>query len=400
MSSFFKSLRVLELASVLAGPAVGAFFAELGADVIKVENLLTGGDVTRSWRLAEENRETDISAYFSAVNWGKRSLCLDLRQPEGLKLIQTLAARSDLIIANFKPGDAEKLGVDYPRLSEFNPGLIYGHLTGYGPENNRAGFDALIQAETGFVQLNGEAQGPGLKMPVALMDLLAAHQLKEAILVALLERSQTDLGAYLPVGLYQSGLVSLANQASAWLVTGTNPERMGSEHPSIVPYGTVYATADQKQVMLAVGNDRQFQQLCSVLNCPEWARDERFATNPERVKARQVLQPLLQAEIVHWERDLLLNALWSAGVPAGALNSVAEALSQPEAQPLLLSSLRFPEKGLRTLAFVPPCGLETLLPPPHLGEHSFAILAELGIERAQSLQLQAEGMISGPDMIE
>jgi crotonobetainyl-CoA:carnitine CoA-transferase CaiB-like acyl-CoA transferase len=402
---YFKSLRVLELASVLAGPAVGAFFAELGAEVIKVENLLTGGDVTRSWRLRQEAPDSDISAYFSCVNWGKRSLALDLRQPEALQIVSQLAARADIVIANYKPGDAEKLGVDYASLSALNPGLIYAHLTGYGPDNPRSGFDALIQAETGFVMLNGEANGPGLKMPVALMDLLAAHQIKEALLVALLEKQFSGQGAYLPVGLFQSGLVSLANQAASWLVAKQDPRRMGSEHPSIVPYGTVYTTADQGQIMLAIGNDRQFQQLCQFLNCPEFSVDPRFATNPERVKFRQVLHPLLQAQIERLQREELLTGLCGLGVPAGALHSVSEALALPEAQALLLESpLAAGDasgciRGLRTLAFEPPGGKVALLPPPHLGEHSLAILTELGLA-AQAHEWQARGLLSWPDMLE
>lgn len=395
---FFKSLRVLELASVLAGPAVGVFFAELGAEVIKVENLLTGGDVTRSWRLKQEAPDSDISAYFSAVNWGKRSLALDLRQPEALQIVQKLAGQADILIANYKPGDAEKLGVDYARLSALNPRLIYAHLTGYGPDNPRSGFDALIQAETGFVQLNGQADGPGLKMPVALMDLLAAHQLKEALLVALLERQFSGQGGYIPVGLFQSGLVSLANQAAAWLVARQDPQRMGSEHPSIVPYGTVYTTADQREIMLAVGNDRQFQLLCQALGCLELSQDPRFATNPQRVQFRQVLHPLLQAQIKNQERDSLLTSLWAVGVPAGALHTVAEALAQPEAEALLLESPAVAFKGLRSLAFEPPGGKCPLLPPPHLGEHSWAILAELGLGEF-ARDWQARGLLSGPDNV-
>lgn len=378
-ASFFKSLKVLELASVLAGPAVGGFFAELGADVLKVENLLTGGDVTRSWRLPQETPDTDISAYFSAVNWGKHSLALDLRQPEAQEKVRALACKADIVIANYKPGDAEKLGVDYAQLSALNPTLIYAHLTGYGPDNPRSGFDALIQAETGFVHLNGEPQGPGLKMPVALMDLLAAHQMKEALLVALLERSVSGQGAYVQVGLFQSGLVSLANQATAWLVAGQEPRRMGSEHPSIVPYGTVYTTADQREVMLAVGNDRQFQQLCQFLGCPELSQDARFATNPERVKFRQVLHPLLQTQIALKTQQDLLAGLWRLGVPAGALQTVSEALAQPEAQTLLLES-ESGLKGLRSLAFEPPGGKILLSPPPHLGEHSQQMLSEWDCE--------------------
>lgn len=392
---FFQQLKVLELASVLAGPAVGAFFAELGAQVIKVENLLSGGDITRSWRLAEESSESDISAYFSSVNWGKRSLAINLKTAEGRALVQKLAARADLVIANYKPGDAEKLGMDYATLSNCHPSLIYAHLTGYGPENPRSGFDALIQAETGFVHLNGEPHGPGLKMPVALMDLLAAHQLKEAILVALLERQCHGRGAYLPVGLFQSGLVSLANQASAWLAVGQDPCRMGSEHPSIVPYGTIYTCADEKQIMLAVGSDTQFQALCETLSCSELVQDKRFLSNAQRVKYRAELQPLLAQAISKQPRDSLLQALWSRHVPASALHTVAEALAQPEAQSLLMKTQHPTITGLRTLAFEPPQGYQQLSPPPHLGEHSQEILLELGYSLGDIQTWFQRGILAG-----
>lgn len=390
---FFQALKVLELASVLAGPAVGTFFAELGAQVIKVEPPL--GDITRSWRLATESTESDISAYFASVNWGKRSLAVNLKTQEGQALVQALAARSDVVIANFKPGDAEKLHMDYASLSAHHSGLIYAHLTGYGPENPRSGFDALIQAETGFVHLNGEAQGPGLKMPVALIDLLAAHQLKEAILVALLERQSHGRGTYISVGLFQSSLVSLANQASAWLVAGQNPVRMGSEHPSIVPYGSIYTCADGKQIMLAVGNDAQFQALCEVLHCQDLAQDVRFQSNPQRVKYREVLQPLLIAAISKQPRDSLLQALWRKHVPAAALYTVAEALAQPEAQPLLMHARSTGMMGLRTLAFEPPQGKLNLTPPPHLGEHSQEILLEMGYSLDMIQDWRARNIVIG-----
>ncbi|PIQ25589.1 carnitine dehydratase [bacterium (Candidatus Blackallbacteria) CG17_big_fil_post_rev_8_21_14_2_50_48_46] len=401
-ASFSQSLKVLELASVLAGPAVGLFFAELGAEVIKVENLLTAGDVTRCWRLPQESSNTDISAYFSCINWGKRSLALNLKTAEGLAIIQKLAAQADIVIVNYKPGDAEKLGVDAASLRKQNPGLIYAHLTGYGPDNSRAGFDALIQAETGFVDLNGESEGPGLKMPVALMDLLAAHQLKEAILIALLERQATGQGALLEIGLFQSGLVSLANQASAWLQAGQLPQRMGSEHPSIVPYGTVYSCQQNQKLMLAVGNDAQFKALCEVLGCPELIQNQRFQTNPLRVQNRQQLHPLLQTRIENFQRQALLTRLWQAKVPAGALHTVAEALEQPEAQALLLKAEKAGSSylGLRSLAFAPPQGLETLLPPPHLGEHSQELLVALGLSLSEIQSLEKAGIILTQNMFE
>jgi len=257
-----NGLKVLELASVLAGPGVGQFFAELGAEVIKVENLKTGGDVTRTWKLASEKAEDDRSAYFSSVNWGKKSLALDLTDSSGKSIVQKLAAQTDVVIASFKSGDAEKLGVAYSQLQKVNPKLIYGQITGYGSDNARVGYDAVIQAESGFMDMNGERGGSPLKMPVALVDVLAGHQLKEGLLLALLKREKTGEGSWVEVSLIQAAIASLANQASNWLVAQSLPSRQGSLHPNIAPYGESFETKDGRQVILAVGNDRQFADLC------------------------------------------------------------------------------------------------------------------------------------------
>lgn len=210
-------IKVLELASVLAGPGVGQFFAELGANVIKVENLRTGGDVTRTWKAAGEPTD-DRSAYFCAVNWGKRSIALDLSKKEGQKIVHELARQADIVIASYKPGDPEKLGVDYKSLSSVNNGLIYGQITGYGAENPKVGYDAIVQAESGFMYMNGEPGGRSLKMPVALVDVLAGHHLKEGLLLAMLQRQQTGAGRLVEVSLIQAAISSLANQATNWLV--------------------------------------------------------------------------------------------------------------------------------------------------------------------------------------
>lgn len=210
----FKDMLVLELASVLAGPSVGQFFAELGAQVLKVENAATRGDVTRNWKLASEPSGTDTPAYFCAANWGKASLALDLTQAAQLQQLYSLVQQADIVIASYKPGDAEKLQVGYDTLKNINPRLLYGHITGYGPHDTRAGYDAVVQAESGFMYLNGEAGGPPVKMPVALMDILTAHQLKEGLLVALLQRERTRQGQLVQVSLLQAAVSALANQAT------------------------------------------------------------------------------------------------------------------------------------------------------------------------------------------
>ncbi|MVN75273.1 CoA transferase [Hymenobacter sp. HMF4947] len=345
-------MRVLELASVLAGPQVGQFFAELGAEVLKIEP--PAGDVTRTWRVPSDNPESSVSAYFAASNWGKQSRVLDLRQPADQAALHALAASADIMLASYKPGDADKLGVAYESFRAANPRLIYAHLTGYGRASQRVGYDAVLQAETGFMHLNAASPAdPPQKMPVALIDLLAAHQLKEGILTALYQREKTGQGALLEVSLFDSALASLANQGATWLTTGHDPAPLGSGHPGIVPYGTVYRAADGQRLVLAVGTDVQFGQLCAVLQRPRWAQEPRFATNPARVRHRELLEELVRDRIAELSGEGLLHELARLGVPAGAVRSVGQALSQPAAQGMLLPSAgaAYPYAGLRTVAF-------------------------------------------------
>ncbi|UYZ63501.1 CaiB/BaiF CoA transferase family protein [Hymenobacter weizhouensis] len=361
-------LRVLELASVLAGPQVGQFLAELGAEVLKIE--APAGDVTRTWRTPAEAPDAPVSAYFSCANWGKQSRVLDLTQPAGRQELHRLAAAADIVLASYKPGDAEKLAADYATLSALNPRLLYGHITGYGPDTSRAGYDAVLQAEAGFMHLNAAGSGhEPQKMPVALMDLLTAHQLKEGLLTALYQRERTGRGALVEVSLWDSALASLANQAATYLVTGHDPQPLGSGHPSIVPYGTVYQAQDGVRLLLAVGSDPQFRQLCAVLGRPDWAGDARFTTNPARVRHRRELEELLRQRIAEVSGTELLAELERRAVPAGAVRTVGEALQTAAAQAMLLPPApAFPHAGLRTVAFRSNAWpvAEQLLPPPPL----------------------------------
>lgn len=394
-----SGIRVLELANVLAGPGVGAMLAELGAEVIKIENLLTSGDVTRTWKLPSEDPSTDISAYFSCVNWGKKSVALDLIHPEGLNLIHASIKYFDIVLASYKPGDAEKLKVDYANLQPLNPRLIYAHLTGYGLENKRAGYDAIIQAETGFTFINGEAGCRPVKMPVALMDILAGHHLKEAILLALYQRERTGLGTFTDVSLFRSGVTSLANQATNWLVGNCIPQAMGSDHPNIVPYGTVYDTLDKKHLVLAIGTDSQFRDLCKVLEAEHLATDDRYINNLSRVQNRESLQSTLKNLIKMQERDTLLEKLEKYKIPAGGVFNMKEVFEQPEAQPLIhskttdegnqlkgVSAIAFSMKG-HTFANVPEI-------PPHYGQHTSGFLAEvLGLSEKEIQSLIEKNVI-------
>lgn len=371
----FTRLKVLELASVLAGPSVGQFFAELGAEVIKIENPRTGGDVTRSWRGVGEATD-DRSAYFCSCNWGKKSVLLDLQVETDRKKVVQLAVQSDVILASYKPGDAEKLGVGYEQIKLHHPGVIYGMITGYGPDDPRVGYDAVIQAESGFMDLNGEMGGPPLKMPVALIDVLAAHQLKEGLLLALLKKEQTGEGSRVEVSLMETALASLANQATNWLVAGKVPARKGSAHPNIAPYGDTFTTSDGKSLLLAVGNDRQFENLLQALGLnpadPQWSS---FKTNSERVKNRDTLNERLSRAIGRHRSDNLVRELGKRRIPGGLIRTVKEALSDP-----LATSLKLRQGDLLGLRGFVATGSDrtvSLSPPPHLGEHTEEVLKRI-----------------------
>jgi crotonobetainyl-CoA:carnitine CoA-transferase CaiB-like acyl-CoA transferase len=387
----FAGLLVLELASVLAGPSVGQFFAELGATVLKIENTATQGDVTRRWKAASEDSETDISAYFSCANWGKRSVALNLKDPEALLQLYILVKRADIVIASYKPGDAEKLKVDYKTLSELNEKLIYGHITGYGPGNSRAGYDAVIQAESGLMFLNGQPESEPTKMPVAFVDLFAAHQLKEGLLTALYLRERMGQGRLVQISLIDAALTSLANQGTNYLVAGFNPQRNGSEHPNIVPYGTVFYTSDKKQIILAIGDDRQFKNLCEVVGEPEMAGDILFSKNAARVKNRIVLNEKLRQLILQFPQQEILDNLHEKYVPVGAVKNVMEALNSEEAEKLKLVSGQKDTQlqGLKTVAFQ----LENvisenrLLQPPHYGQHTREVLAQISGTGSETLEM-------------
>lgn len=343
--SIFKELKVLELASVLAGPSVGQFFAELGATVIKVENPANGGDVTRSWKGAQEQTD-DRSAYFCSVNWGKQSISVDLNTLAGKNQIYALIPSCDVVLVSYKPGDAEKLGMDYKTLAGLNSRLIYGSITGYGAHNPRVGYDAVIQAEAGFMFMNGSPGGSSLKMPVALMDVLAGHQLKEGILLALLNREKTGSGDCVEVSLIQAGVASLVNQATNWLVAGKLPTKQGSAHPNIAPYGDVFITADEQELLLAVGSDRQFIDLCSILKLEALPQDERFKTNAARVCNREEMNKSLSKAIANFPATALIEKIHELKIPAALINNMEQVFEIPEAKELLLEGDAL--KGVRT----------------------------------------------------
>ncbi|MDN5201439.1 CaiB/BaiF CoA-transferase family protein [Fulvivirgaceae bacterium BMA10] len=376
----FSDLKVLELASVLAGPSVGQFFAELGADVIKVENLLTNGDVTRHWKL--KNEQGEISAYFASTNWSKKSMAIDLNKIKGLEIIHQLVGKIDVVIASYKAGDAEKLKVDYQTLASINPQLIYGQITGYGDDDPRTGYDAIIQAESGFMYMNGEPGGSRLKMPVALIDILAAHHLKEAVLIAMIDRMKNGKGKQVTVSLYDAAISSLANQASNYLVAGQVPEKMGSGHPNICPYGNTFKTSDDHEIILAVGTDKQFQSLCKIIECEELATNPKFANNAERVKNRDDLLLILERKIKNFPKKEILIRLHNNRIPAGSVNNLEEVFSQDLAKNMLITDHtqnRVSLKGVKNMAAKSTIfGMTShFAPPPLIGEHTTEILKDI-----------------------
>lgn len=388
-----QGLRVIELASVLAGPSVGQFFAEAGAEVIKVENPHTFGDVTRTWLGKGEKLKAGVSAFFSAVNWGKKSITLDLNRIQGREVLYQLIERSDMVIASYKPGDDTKLGVDFQTLQRIKPNLIYGHITGYGPDQDRVGYDAIVQAEAGFMHLNRLPGELPQKMPVALIDILAGHHLKEGMLLAYIQLLKTGKGAYVPVSLMDAALASLANQASLLLHAGLQPQPMGSDHPSIAPYGSLFTSKDQRHLMLAVGNDKQFHALCQILDIGELSASPLFSTNPQRVANREELKERLQLAIQAFNADELLHQLHQQKIPAAIILNVSEALERYS------SHMTLEANGLKGLATFVANGNKSsfsshFLPPPALGAHNQDVYGDfLGFDEEKIEFLRQQGLI-------
>ncbi len=355
LNEFFKNLVIIELASVLAGPSVGAFFTELGARVIKIENKKTKGDVTRNWKGPTENPEDTYSAYWSSINLGKEVLLLDLTDREDQQQVHELVKKADVVVSNFKTTSAKKMRMDYDFFSKLNPQLIFATLTAFGPEEeNRPAFDVVLQAEAGFLYMNGEQDREPVKMPVALIDILAGHQLKEGILLGLLNRAKTNKGMYLTVSLLDAAIASLANQANNWLMAGQIPQRMGTLHPNIAPYGEMFNCADGKSIVLAIGTEGHFKQLCQVLELYELPNDDKFATNAARVQHRTELKDILSVPIKAYNREDLLRLLHQQRVPVGSIKDMKEVFDSKAATKMVLNDTMpdgKPGKRVRTIAF-------------------------------------------------
>ncbi|MEM9024408.1 MAG: CoA transferase, partial [Bacteroidota bacterium] len=313
--------------------------------VIKVENPHAGGDMTRHWKVPEEPEEQPVSAYYASINWGKEVRQLDLRDAQDRQIIYDLLPEVDVVITNYKPGSAQSLGMDEATLRQHNPRIIYGWITGFGPDDARTAYDVILQAESGLMAMNGTPDSGPVKVPIALIDVLAAHQLKEGLLVALLEREKTGNGSLVTTSLLDAALSSLINQASNWLMAGHLPQRMGSEHPNIAPYGDLFTSGDGLPVVLAIGTDRQFTALCDVLGQAELAHHPDFARNAQRLMHRDDLRQALQPLIAAWNRKELLDRLLAQNVPAGAILTMKEVFETQRAQEMVLEEM---QQGVRT----------------------------------------------------
>lgn len=371
-------IRVLDFSRVLAGPYCTMMLGDLGADVVKVERPHTGDD-TRDWGPPFLDGQ---SAYYLCCIRNKRSMVLDLSTSDGLNLARQLAAAADVVVENFRVGWMAEHGLGYEALSATNPGLVYASISGYGqsgPDAHLPGYDFLIQARGGLMSITGEADGEPLKVGVATADITTGLFCCSAILAALFARQHTGRGQRVELSLLDCQVAALANVGSSYLVSGEPPARHGNAHPSIVPY-QMFRAADGP-LALAVGNDAQFQRCCEVLGRPEWGSDPRFATNPQRVRHRDTLIPLMEAvlatnTVAHW-----LAGFRTAGVPADAVQDVPQVFADPQ---VIARSMReeVPRSDGSTVPLVAsPLNLSgtptaTRRPPPRLGEHTEEVLAE------------------------
>ena len=331
----FSNLLVVDVSTVLAGPSVAAFFAELGAQVVKVENK-NAYDVTRSWKLPSENKDSIISAYFSSVNYGKKYIQLNLKDEKDYADFKELIKVADILISNFKNGDEEKLKIQDAVLRHCNPTLIIGKISGFGDDNDRVAYDLILQAESGYMSMNGTKESGPVKMPVAMIDTLAAHQLKEGLLIALMKRKETGKAETVTVSLYDAALTGLVNQASNYLMTGHIPERIGSIHPNIAPYGEIFTTKDGALITFAIGSNHHFEKLCHFLGLDLLVNHSHFNTNQLRVINREDLAKILQEEILRFDAETILNEMLVQHVPAGKIKDLSEVFSDEHSKAAIL----------------------------------------------------------------
>ena len=398
MTPPLAGIRVLDLSRVLAGPWCTQLLADLGAEVIKIERPGSGDD-TRHWGPPWHGEgDKRVAAYFLSANRGKKSAAIDFAQPEGAALVRRLAEQSDVVVENFKVGGLKKFGLDAESLRAANPRLIVASITGFGqdgPYADRAGYDFIIQGMGGMMSItglpDGEPGGGPLRVGVAVVDLFTGMYTATAILAALLRRERGGEGAHIDMALFDTQLAALANQVSNALVSRKDPPRQGNTHPNIVPYQP-FEAAD-KPLIVAVGNDRQFARLAELCGHPEWASDERFSTNAARVGNRAEMVRLVGECIRQKPADEWFSVLEAAGIPAGPINSISQALADIQTQH---------RRTVRTIAGMPLVGspvridgerADAELPPPALGEHTSEVLESLAVDAAEVDRLRSAGVI-------
>jgi crotonobetainyl-CoA:carnitine CoA-transferase CaiB-like acyl-CoA transferase len=403
-----KSIRILDLSRILAGPWATQCLADFGATVWKIEKPGAGDDTRHwgpPWLKDSAGRDTGEAAYYLSANRGKNSLAIDFTKPAGQKLIRGLAERADVLIENFKVGTLARYGLDYGSLKALNPRLIYCSISAFGqdgPDAGGAGYDAMIQGMSGLMSITGVPEGePGagpIKVGVAVSDLISGMYALAAILGALYERQQSGQGQSIDLALLDSQVAALANQGLNYLISGVPPGRRGTAHPNIVPY-QAFATADG-YLMLAVGNDRQFEGFCGAAGRSELAKDERFRTNAGRVANRAALVPEIDRLCRQKTTRQWLHTLAPLGVPCGPINDLAEVFDEPQVKHRKMRfDLPHPEGGSVPQVRNPILYSRTTLayrdPPPLLGQHTTEVLAEvLGIEPGELEALRAESVIA------
>ncbi len=407
MAGPISGIKVLDLSRILAGPWSTQLLSDLGADVVKVERP-EGGDDTRGWGppflAGEKDSAPGESAYFLSANRGKQSITVDISTPEGQALLRDLARTADVFVENYKVGDMKRYGLDYAALAEINPRLIYCSITGFGqtgPYSTRAGYDFVIQAMGGLMSITGQSDeqpgGGAQKCGVPIADLMTGMYASAGILSALLERTSSGKGQYIDMSLIDTQIAWLANQASNYLVSGKPPVRWGNAHPNLVPYQSF--TASDGDLIVAVGNDRQFGGLCRTLGDKDLADDERFATNAQRLKHRATLVAALSELFARAPKSHWLDQLERAGVPCGPIQSIPEALadehvlargmvfSLPHSNGVPVPQIANPIKFSRSR-------IHYRRAPPALGEHTDEILAtELGRSEHEISDLRRKGVI-------
>lgn len=400
LSGPLAGIKVLDLSRVLAGPWSGQMLGDLGAEVIKVEQPGQGDD-TRKWGppfLSDGSRD---SAYYLCANRNKRSVAIDLSKAEGQELVRQLAAQADIVLENFRVGGLAKYGLDYAALKAVKPDLIYCSITGFGqtgPEKDKGGYDFLIQGMSGLMSVTGDADGHPLKVGIPVSDLTTGLYATISILAALQHRNRTGEGQHIDLALLDAQMALLANQGSNWLNGGGEPRRMGNQHPTIVPYQD-FACADG-DIIIALGNDRQFRDLVDILGLPEMADDGRFATSASRSDHREAMFAMINPAIARWTSDELLAALEAAKLPCGKINTIPQALEQPQtvARELVQEIAREDGTPIRFVGF--PAKLSASpatyrLAPPRSGQDTRTVLSEvLGMTDGEVDALAAAGVIA------